>query len=84
MKSVHFVSKESKIEKRDLKDGDIKTACVTACPTGAIQFGDQNKKDGLLKKHWNEPTTYFVLEEINTKSKVGYKMKVTNKNKDLA
>lgn len=75
---------KAKIEKRDLKDGDIKTACVTACPTSAIQFGDQNKKDGLLKKHWNEPTTYFVLEEINTKSKVGYKMKVTNKNKDLA
>jgi len=74
---------KAKIEKRDLRDGDIKTACVTACPTGAIQFGDQNKKDGLLEKHWNDPTTYFVLEEINTKSKVGYKMKVTNQNNDL-
>jgi molybdopterin-containing oxidoreductase family iron-sulfur binding subunit len=75
---------KAKIEKRDVQDGDIKTACVSACPTGAIQFGDQNKKDGLLMKHWAEPTSYFVLEEINTRSNIGYKMKVTNKNKDLA
>ena len=74
----------AKLESRPLKETDIKTACMTACPAGVISFGDQNMKDGLLNKHWAEPTTYFALEEINVKSKVGYKMKVTNKNIELA
>jgi len=73
----------AKAEMRPLKETDIKPACATACPTGGITFGDQNMKDGILNKEWAEPTTYFALEEINVKSKVGYKMRVTNKNAQL-
>ena len=69
---------------RPLKETDIKPACATACPAGAITFGDQNMKDGILNKEWDEPTTYFVLEEINVKGQIGYKMRVTNKNADLS
>ena len=74
----------AKAEMRPLKETDIKPACATACPAGAITFGDQNMKDGILNKEWDEPTTYFVLEEINVKGKIGYKMRVTNKNADLS
>jgi Fe-S-cluster-containing dehydrogenase component len=34
----------AKREQRKLKDQDVKTACQTACPTGAIVFGDRNDK----------------------------------------
>ena len=69
----------AKRESRPLRDGDIKTACQTACPTGAIIFGDQNDPNSELNKRWNRDTNYFVLEEINVRSKVGYQMRITNK-----
>src|SRR6187402_2853015 len=70
----------AKVESRPLKETDITTACAAACPTGGIVFGDQNTKDGILNTEWANPTTYFALEEINVRSKVGYKMRLTNKN----
>lgn len=73
----------AKTEMRELKESDIKPACATACPAGAINFGDQNMPEGTLKKEWNDPTTYFVLEELNVRGKIGYKMRVTNKNSEL-
>ena len=36
----------AKIEKRALRDSDVRVACQTACPTGAITFGDRNKQAG--------------------------------------
>ena len=73
----------AKTEMRPLAETDIKPACATACPAGAIKFGDQNMPDGILNKEWADPTTYFALEEINVKAKIGYKMRVTNKNNEI-
>lgn len=74
---------KAKSEGRRLKDGDVKSACQTACPTGAIVFGDMNDKDSELNKLLNLPTTYYALEETNVRPSVGYQMKVTNRNKDI-
>lgn len=68
----------AKTEGRLLMDGEVKSACQTACPTGAIVFGDRNQKEGQLSKLWESPLTYFSLEEINVRSSIGYMMKVTN------
>jgi len=73
----------AKAEMRQLKDGDIKSACQTACPTGAIVFGDMNDKESELSKLLDLPTNYYVLEETNVRSSVGYQMKITNKNRDI-
>jgi MoCo/4Fe-4S cofactor protein with predicted Tat translocation signal len=40
----------AKRENRQLQDNDVKPACQTACPTGAITFGDRNNKDGAIAK----------------------------------
>ena len=69
----------AKNENRKLQDGDIKTACQTACPTGAIVFGDQNDPESMLNSLWEDPKTYIALEETNVRSSVGYMMKVLNK-----
>ncbi|MEE9439632.1 MAG: TAT-variant-translocated molybdopterin oxidoreductase [Saprospiraceae bacterium] len=69
----------AKIEGRRLKDSDVKSACMTACPTGAITFGDMNIKDGDLMKKNNSPLSYLVLEEINVRPSVTYTMKVNNR-----
>ena len=70
----------AKKEGRLLRDADVKTACQTACPTGAITFGDRNNPEGELMKVWNAPINYLVLEEVNVAPSVMYSAKVTNRN----
>ena len=73
----------AKKEGRALLDNDVKSACQTACPTGAITFGDMNNPDGKLSKKLDNPLNYIVLEEINVKSVVNYTMKVNNRDENL-
>lgn len=69
----------AKREGRQLRDGDVKTACQTACPTGAITFGNKNDKNSAISKVRQSPLNYLVLEEVNVASNVTYSAKVTNK-----
>ena len=69
----------AKTEERLLRDSDIKTACQSACPTGAITFGDMNNEEGELNQKLKSPLNYIVLEEVNTRSAVNYKARVINK-----
>ncbi|MDH3244964.1 MAG: 4Fe-4S dicluster domain-containing protein [Saprospiraceae bacterium] len=73
----------AKRENRTLQDGDIKTACQTACPTGAIIFGDMNNHDSELHEKLHDDKNYYVLEETNVRSSVGYLMKVTNQSEKV-
>jgi molybdopterin-containing oxidoreductase family iron-sulfur binding subunit len=73
----------AKKEGRALRDGDVKSACMTACPTGAITFGDFNNKESLLNQQLESPLVYQVLEEVNTRPSVNYRARVLNKNTAL-
>ncbi len=73
----------AKKETRRLKDNDVKTACQTSCPTGAITFGDQNDHHGELAEKFESPLNMIVLEEINVRSSVQYTMKVHNRDESL-
>ena len=73
----------SKIEGRKLEDADVRTACQTACPTGAITFGDRNNKKGELSRKFEDPLNFISLEEVNVRSSVNYTMKVVNKEEYL-
>ncbi|SNS55998.1 quinol:cytochrome c oxidoreductase iron-sulfur protein precursor [Belliella buryatensis] len=87
----------AKKEGRKIQDGEINTACATACPTDAIVFGDMNdpnsKITATLKiqeetlsatKEVNEERAYHVLEEINVNPNVWYFTKIRNKDKSEA
>ena len=73
----------AKSEGRKLKDGEIKSACQTSCPTGAITFGDLNDPNSHLNKKIESPLTYIALEEVNVRSSVNYTMKVNNRDETL-
>jgi molybdopterin-containing oxidoreductase family iron-sulfur binding subunit len=73
----------AKREGRKLVDGDVKSACQTACPTGAIVFGDRNNKESMVSKRIENPLNYLVLEEVNTQSSVFYAARVNNRNEAL-
>jgi len=73
----------AKSEMRSLRDSDVKTACQTACPTGAITFGDMNNKKGNLSHKLENPLNFIVLEEVNVRSSVQYSMRVNNRNNEI-
>jgi len=74
----------AKREGRRLRDGDIKSACQTACPTGAITFGDYNDKSSELVKRKSTDMNYIVLEETNVRSSVHYTTKVHNRDEAIS
>jgi molybdopterin-containing oxidoreductase family iron-sulfur binding subunit len=63
---------------RQVKDGDMQTACQQTCPTQAITFG--NLKDGAAatSKLSRSPRSYHVLEELGTRPAVTYLKKVVH------
>ena len=73
----------AKRENRQLRDSDIKTACQTSCPTGAITFGDRNAEGTALAKKLYSDLTYKVIEETNVAPNVSYTMKVRNRTEAL-
>jgi MoCo/4Fe-4S cofactor protein with predicted Tat translocation signal len=69
---------KAKIEKRPLKDGDVKVACQQTCPANAIVFGNGNDPDSEVSKALKSERTYYVLEELNVQPGIGYQVKVRN------
>ena len=75
---------KAKIEKRSVKDGDIKVACQQTCPTNAIVFGNLNDPESEVSKALKSERTYYVLEELNTQPGIGYQVKVRNTESTVA
>jgi len=70
----------AKAEGRSIKDGEIKTACVQACPSKAIVFGDYNDEESEVRNILDtDKRNYYVIEEINTDPSIGYLAKIRNR-----
>src|SRR5262245_13264007 len=74
---------DAKLAGRELRDGDVKTACQQACPASAIEFGDIRDGSSRVAKAKADPRNYALLEELNTKPRTTYLSKVRNPNPDL-
>jgi MoCo/4Fe-4S cofactor protein with predicted Tat translocation signal len=72
----------AKVENRELKDGDVKTACEQSCPAGAITFGDMNDPTSRVAKIFKEEQrAYALLEEFHAAPSVRYMTKIRNNDK---
>ncbi|MFD2874490.1 TAT-variant-translocated molybdopterin oxidoreductase [Mucilaginibacter ximonensis] len=69
---------QAKMEKRSVKDGDIKMACQQTCSANAIIFGNGNDPESEVSKALRSERTYYVLEELNVQPGIGYQVKVRN------
>ncbi len=76
-------TRDAKLEERELEDGarELNPACVNACPTDTLVFGDLNDPDSRVAK-MNEKELgehgrgYHLLEELGTEPNVLYLKKV--------
>ncbi|MEO9210981.1 MAG: 4Fe-4S dicluster domain-containing protein [Ginsengibacter sp.] len=76
----------AKKENRPLIDGEVKTACMQACPTNAINFGNVNDKESRVSKiRYEEQINrkFYVLEQLHTLSNVNYLAKVRNTEREV-
>ena len=80
---INRVKIDAKLAGRELRDGDVKTACQQACPASAIEFGDIRDQSSRVAKAKADPRNYALLEELNTKPRTTYLAKVRNPNPDL-
>jgi MoCo/4Fe-4S cofactor protein with predicted Tat translocation signal len=74
---------QAKREERDIRDGDVLTACQSVCPTDAIVFGnvlDPNSRVTQLKR---TERNYALLEDLNTRPRTTYLAAVRNPNPAL-
>ncbi len=71
-------------ENREVRDGDVVTACQQACPTGAIVFGNINDPNSKVAKRKAEERDYQVLADLNFRPRTSYTAGVINPNPELA
>ena len=70
----------SEEEGRSVRDGEIKTACQSACPAEAIIFGNINDPESRVSKLKSEERNYSLLEDLNTKPRTTYLSRLGNPN----
>jgi Fe-S-cluster-containing dehydrogenase component len=63
-------------EGRPIRDGEVVTACQSACPTEAIVFGDLADPDAAVTKAKRDPRHYALLEELGTRPRTTYLARV--------
>ncbi|WP_435007019.1 TAT-variant-translocated molybdopterin oxidoreductase [Tundrisphaera lichenicola] len=73
----------AKEEGRKIKDGEVVTACQSACPARAIHFGDLNDKTSKVSQIKSSERDYAMLGELNTRPRTTYLGKVRNPNPEL-
>ncbi len=80
---INLARQKAKIEGRELRDGEILTACQQVCPTEAIVFGNISDKGSKVYALKMQPHNYGVLTDLNTRPRTSYLARVTNPNPDI-
>ena len=67
---------DAKGQGREIADGAVSPACVQACPTHALVFGDLNDPFTQVSERADDERAYILLEERGTEPGVVYLAKV--------
>jgi Fe-S-cluster-containing dehydrogenase component len=70
-------------QNRPIRDGEIVTACESACPSEAISFGNINDPNSKVAKLKAQQRNYTILGELNSRPRTTYLGAVRNPNSEL-
>ena len=83
MQRIAYAQIESEKEGRSVSDGEIVTACQSACPTEAIIFGDLNDQNSRVARMQHDKRNYSLLAELNTRPRTTYLSAMRNPNEEI-
>ena len=69
---IHGAEIDAKAGKREMKDGDVKPACVQSCSARAMVFGDLNDPESEVSRLSRSTRGGKLLEDLGTLPKVTY------------
>ncbi|HEX4570905.1 MAG TPA: 4Fe-4S dicluster domain-containing protein, partial [Dongiaceae bacterium] len=68
--------RDAEKEGREVREGEIVTACQAACPTRAIHFGDLNSETSDVSRLRGSARHFTLLAELNTRPRTTYLKRV--------
>ncbi len=69
---IHDAQDVAKDEEREVRDGEVRTACSQSCPAEAIVFGDLDDPDSRVSELGERARAMHLLEELSTEPSVIY------------
>jgi MoCo/4Fe-4S cofactor protein with predicted Tat translocation signal len=80
---INNVRIDAEKQNRPIRDGEIVTACESACPSEAIVFGNANDPNSRVAKLKAQHRNYSILSELNARPRTTYLAAVRNPNGEL-
>jgi Fe-S-cluster-containing dehydrogenase component len=74
---------EAEKDLRQIRDGEVVTACQSVCPTNAITFGDMHDPNSAVAKTKKDHRNYVLLNNLNTQPRTTYLAGLKNQNKEM-
>ncbi|HWL11138.1 MAG TPA: TAT-variant-translocated molybdopterin oxidoreductase [Planctomicrobium sp.] len=83
VQSISAARIQAKMENREIRDGEVTTACQSVCAANAISFGDVANETTAVAKMKQHPLNYGLLTDLNTRPRTSYLASVSNPNPAL-
>jgi molybdopterin-containing oxidoreductase family iron-sulfur binding subunit len=72
--------REAEKDDRPIAEGEVVTACQSACPTKAITFGDLQKEESAVRAMRARPDHFTLLGHLGTRPRTTYLARRRNPN----